>query len=413
MRLRLQGKLWHHRDFQRLWFSDTVSQFTAQVTVLALPSAAILMLGANAFEMGLLSALEFLAFPTIGLFVGVWADRYRRRPIMVIANLGRMVALVLIPIAAIFHALSMNLLYLAAVATGICAVFFDVCYQAYLPVLIDRGDLIEGNSKLRTSAAGAQFAGPAFAGVLIEIINAARAIAIDAGGFLISALALASIRKPEPKPIRHGDQGFMLEMKEGAHVVLGSRILRSIAVCTATSNLGSNIAFAVLLLFAYRYLQMSAGLVGAIYSIGSVGVLLGAWFAGRISAGLGLGRTIVLSSGASVGLLIVPLSLYASPIVVLSSAMLLEGFFVEIYNINQVSLRQAITPDRLQGRMNATMRTIVWGTIPIGSFLGGVIGESVGVVTTIVVGGVISTLAFLWVLFSPVAALQTIPEQVS
>jgi MFS family permease len=411
MKLQLEGKLWHHRDFQRLWFGDTVSQFTAQVTALALPTVAILTLGANAFEVGLLGALQLIAFPLLGMFVGVWADRYRRRPIMIVANLGRMIALGSIPLAAILNMLSLNLLYVVAVATGVCTVFFDVCYQSYLPVLIDRNDLVEGNSKLQLSASAGQVGGPALAGFLIQLVNAARAIAVDAAGFLVSALALLSIRKRESTPERASEPDFFREMKEGAHVVLGSPVLRSIAACTATANLGSNLATVVLLIFAYRNLQLSPGLVGVIFSVGSVGVLFGAWGAASASKRIGLGRTIVLSSAGGVGLLAVPLALYASPVIVLALSQFVIGALVAVYNINQVSLRQAITEDRLQGRMNATMRTIVWGTIPVGAFLGGVLGESIGIVMAIIVGGVISTLAFFWVLFSPVLALKAIPMQ--
>lgn len=411
MRLRLEGRLWRNRDFRRLWFGDTVSQFTAQVTQLALPTVAILLLGASAFQMGLLGTLQLLSFPTLGLFVGVWADRYRRRPIMIVANLGRMFALGSIPILTILGLLSLNLLYVVAVITGVCTVFFDVSYQSYLPVLIDKADLVEGNSKLQLSASAGQVAGPALAGFLIDLVGAAKAIAVDAGGFLTSALALLSIRKPETKPESSASPDFFSEMKEGARVVLGSRVLSGIAGCTATSNLGSSMAFVVLLIFAYRDLKLSPSLVGVIFSIGSLGVLFGAWVAGSTAKKLGLGRSIAISSIAGIGILIVPLALYEPPVLVLAAGQLIAGALTAIYNINQVSLRQAITPDRLQGRMNATMRTIVWGTIPLGSFLGGVLGESIGVVLTIALGAVISMLALFWILLSSVIRLKSIPEE--
>jgi MFS family permease len=411
MKLRIEGRLWHHRDFLRLWFGDTTSQFTAQVTQLALPTAAILLLGAGPFEMGILGTLQLLAFPTLGLFVGVWADRYRRRSIMIIANLGRMVTLGSIPIAFTLGLLSMPLLYVVGLITGVCTVFFDVSYQSYLPVLIDKADLVEGNSKLQLSASAGQVGGQALAGFLIDLVGAARAIAVDAGGFLVSALAILSIKKQEQKPESTADPHFFNEMKEGARVVLGSRILRNIAGCTATSNLGSSMFFVVFLIFAYRDLHLTPSLMGVIFSVGSAGVLFGAWVAGSAGKKLGLGRTIALSSMASIGLLIVPLALYFSPILILAVGQVVTGALVAIYNINQVSLRQAITPDRLQGRMNATMRTIVWGTIPLGSFLGGLLGGSIGIISTIVLGAMISILAVLWILPSPVFHLMSIPEQ--
>jgi len=411
VKLRFEGRLWRNTDFKRFWFGDTIGQFTAQITGLALPTLAILTLGANAFQVGLLGTLQLLAFPVLGMFVGVWADRYRRRPIMILSELGQVIALGSITLAAIFTVLSLNLLFLVAVITGICTVFFDVCYQSYLPVLIDREDLVEGNSKLQLSASAGQVGGPALAGFLIEFAGAAQAIFADAVGSLSSALALLSISKIESKPSKSADPDFFREMREGAQVVLGNRVLWSIAGCTATGNLGSNLAGVVLLIFAYHNLRLSPGLVGVTFSIGSLGVLFGAWVAAPVAKKLGLGRTIVLSSAAPIALLIVPLAGLGFPVIVLSCVQFIIGGLNAIYNINQVSLRQAITPDRLQGRMNATMRTIVWGTIPVGSFLGGVLGQNIGVVTAILVGGLIGTFGLLWVLLSPVLALKVIPKQ--
>lgn len=330
---------------------------------------------------------------------------------MIVANLARMALLGSIPIASILGFLSLSLLYVVAVTTGICTVFFDVSYQSYLPVLIDKNDLIEGNTKLQFSASAGSAGGPALAGFLIELVGAAKAIAVDSAGFLTSAIMLFSIRKREVKPGATADPDFFGEMKEGAQVVLGSSVLRSIAGCTATSNLGSQMVFVVLLIFAYRDLHLSPGLVGIIFSLGALGVLFGAWAAGPTAKRLGLGRAIVLSSIGSIGLLIVPLASYVSPILILAGGQFVSGALATIYNINQVSLRQAIVPDRLQGRMNATMRTIVWGTVPVGAFLGGVLGNGIGVVQTIVIGAVISMLAFLWVIFSPVVSLKSIPKQ--
>ena len=411
MKLRLQGNLWHHKHFQRFWFGDSVSQVTAQVTAVAMPFVALRTLSATPIEMGELVAIQFLAFPILGLFVGVWADRYRKRPIMVLANVGRMFALGSIPLASVLHTLSINQLFIVAAITGVCTVFFDVCYQSYLPVLIHRDDLLEGNSKLQLSASAAQPLGQSIGGFLVDLVTAARAISVDVAGFLVSAVALLSIRKPEPKPDPVIDRNFFREMKEGAKVVLGSRILSSIASCTATSNLGSQIAYVALVIFAIQTLQMSGSALGITYAVGSIGSLLGAWIAAPVSKRLGLGLTIVLSSAASIGLLISPLALYSPPILILSISQFIVGALVVIFNINQVSLRQAITSDDLQGRMNATMRTIVWGTIPVGSVLGGFLVASRGVVPTIIVGSVLSTLAFVWVLISPVLELKEIPKQ--
>jgi MFS family permease len=413
----LGGRLWRHPDFLRLWAGDTVSQFGSQVTLLAVPTVAILVLRAGPFQVGVLSALEFLAFPTLGLVAGVYADRLRRRPIMIVCDLGRMLALGSIPVAFLVNALTIEQLYIVALVTGIFTVFFDVSYQSYLPALIDRPNLVEGNTKLEISRSVAQVSGPAMAGFLIQWIGGAKAVAVDALSFLVSAVALSAIKKPEPQPrpsTASGASGFVPEMKEGIEVVFKNPILWRIAGCTATTNLGSNMIFgAVFLVFAYRELHLSAGTVGLIFAAGSVGGLIGAFLAAWVAKKLGIGPTLALSIVVgSLALLATPVALIAAPVLVLSLLGLIGGLTGPIYNISQVSLRQAITPDRVQGRMNATMRTIVWGTIPIGAFIGGILGTAIGLVQTILVGGVVSLLAALWIVLGPVVRLKEQPEPV-
>ena len=196
----LGGRLWRHPDFLKLWAGDTVSQFGSQVTLLAVPTVAILLLHAGPFQVGVLSALEFLAFPTLGLVAGVYADRLRRRPIMIACDLGRFLALGSIPLTFVLNLLTLEQLYVVALLTGIFTVFFDVSYQSYLPVLVDRPNLLEGNTKLEVSRSVAQVSGPAIAGFLIQWIGGAKAVAIDALSFLASAVALSAINQPEPQP---------------------------------------------------------------------------------------------------------------------------------------------------------------------------------------------------------------------
>jgi len=271
------GRLWRHPDFLKLWAGETVSEFGSQVTLLAVPTVAILVLHAGPFQVGVLTALEFLAFPTLGLVAGVYADRLRRRPIMIACDIGRLLALGSIPVAFLLGALTLEQLYIVALLTGIFTVFFDVSYQSYLPALVDRSNLIEGNTKLEVTRSASQISGPAVAGVLIQWIGGARAVAVDAFSFLASALALALISTPEPEPrpsTASGATGFIPEMREGIEVVFKSPILWRIAGCTATTNLGSNMIFgAVFLVFAYRDLHLSAAVVGIIFGISSVGWL--------------------------------------------------------------------------------------------------------------------------------------------
>ena len=412
-----RGRLWRHPDFLKLWAGETVSEFGSQITLLAVPTVAILILHAGPFQVGMLSALEFLAFPTLGLVAGVYADRLRRRPIMIVCDIGRLLALGSIPIAFLFGRLTLEQLYAVALFTGIFTVFFDVAYQSYLPVLVERPNLIEGNTKLEVTRSASQIAGPAVAGFLIQFIGGARAVAIDAVSFLVSALALALIRKPELEPqpgTAAGKTGFIPEMREGIDVVFKNPILWRIAGCTATTNLGSNMIFgAVFLIFAYHDLHLTAAVVGIIFAISSGGWLVGAFYASWAARALGLGPTLGLSIllGGLVTLA-TPLALLGAPAIVLSVLGFVNNLMVPVYNINQVSLRQSITPDRVQGRMNATMRTIVWGTIPIGAFTGGILGTAIGVVQTIILGSIISAVAALWIFLGPVSRLKEQPTPV-
>ena len=411
----LGGRLWRDSDFVRLWVGQTVSEAGTQVSQLAVPTVAILLLGATPFQVGLLTALEFLPFPVLGLVAGVYADRLKRRPLMIVSDLGRAVLLLSIPIAFGLGWLRIEQLYVVGLVVGVFNVFFGVSYQSYLPALIERSDLVEGNSKLEVSRSTAQLAGPAIAGAAIQVIGAARAVYIDAASFLVSAFTLWIIRRPEPQPQPAGDSGrtgFWHEMWEGIQVVLGNSTLWKIAGCTATSNLGSNMCFAVELIFLYRNLHLSPGLVGVVFAVGSVGALLGAVASGAIVARLGVGNTLLVSILASGLVIATPLALYVYAPVFLALLFFVQFLLGTPYNITQVSLRQAITPDRVQGRMNATMRTIVWGTIPIGSVAGGALAGVIGIVPTIIIGGFISLLAVGWILAGPIH-IRVQPDPVS
>ena len=403
--MRFGGRLWRHVDFLKLWTGQSLSQFGTAVTQLALPTAAILLLHAGAFEVGVLGALEFLAFPTLGLFAGVWADRLHRRPIMIVCDAARMVALGSVPLAWFLGGLTIWQLYAVATITGIATVFFDVAYQSYLPALIERQDLLEGNSKLEVTRSLAQVAGPGLAGVLIQLFQAANAIIADSLSYLISVVTLIWIRRPEPEPGGGAPRGsFFGEMWEGVQVVFGHRMIRLLAGCTATSNLGSNMAFAVLLLWLYRQVLLSPGQVGLIFTIGACGGVLGALVAFPAARRLGMGPTLALSIFlGSVPTFFFPLagaSPYALPLLAVLS--FITFFTGPVYNINQVSYRQAAIPIRLQGRLNATVRTVIWGTIPIGTFVGGVMGAHLGLVPTIYIGSAVSALALVWILAGPI-----------
>jgi MFS family permease len=411
----LGGNLWRDGEFLKLWGGQAISEVGSQVSLLALPTVAILVLGASPFQVGLLAASENLAFPVLGLVAGVYVDRLRRRPIMIVCDVGRLLALATVPVAFALGVLSMGQLYAVGLIVGVGTVFFDVSYQSYLPALIPRADLIEGNTKLQVTGSVAQMAGPALGGFLIQLLGPARAVAADAASFLISVVSLIWIRRPEPSPApasESGRRGFFAEMWEGIQVVFGNPTIWKIAGSTSTSNLGSNIFFAVYLIFVYRVLHLSPGTVGVIFGAGAVGGLLGALTAAWIPRRIGLGPTLfvtILLGGLS--LILVPLAQFGLAIPLLFASMFIGSFVNPVYNINQVSLRQAITPDRVQGRMNATVRTVIWGTLPIGAFIGGIIGSTYGILPALYAGIAVSLCAGFWILLGPIR-LRVQPEAV-
>lgn len=403
----------------KLWTAETISQFGTQVSLLAIPLVAVTLLDATPFEVALLGTVEFLPFILFSLPAGAWVDRLRRRPILIAGDIGRGLLLFSIPVAYAFDVLSIWQLYVVGFAAGTLTVFFDVSYQSYLPSLVDRDQLIDGNSKLEVTRTIAQTAGPAIGGGLVGVLTAPVAILLDSISYGFSALFVFLIRRKEPLPDRHVDEhgqqreGLRKEVSAGLRYVLGNKYLRGIAASTGTSNLFSNIAFATFIVYAVRALGLSATEIGIVFGIGNLGSLAGAVTGERLSRRFGLGRTIVGSMALTApGILLVAIAPGESPVPFLIASGLLMGFGGVVYNINQVSFRQAITPRTMQGRMNATMRFIVWGTIPIGAIIGGIIATSVSLSAALWVGAAGAGLAVVPLLVSPVHTLIAMPEPV-
>ena len=408
--------LWRHGNFVKLWSAQTISQFGDEITGLALPLVAILTLEATPFQIGLLGTFQFLPFILLTIPAGVWVDRMRRKPILIGADIGRALLLTSIPVAFVGGWLTIPQLYVVAFAVGCLEVFFDVAYQSYLPAVVERDQLVEGNSKLELSVSASSVIGPGIAGFLVELFRAPFAILFDALSYIGAVVMLLFIRRPEPPPPAHdpatGPRPSMrTEATEGLRYVLGHRYLRSIAACTGTLNLFGNIGGVILLFYIVEELGITAGTIGIIFGIANLGVLIGALSAERLARRFGMGRTIVWSAFTSpMALVFVAVAPRDAPIPFLIASGVIGAATAVIYNINQVSLRQAITPDRMLGRMNATMRFIVWGTIPVGSIVGGLLGGGIGLQATIWVGAIGSFMGFLPVLFSPVRTLQSIPD---
>jgi MFS family permease len=421
--------LWRHGDYMRLWSAATVSLMGSQVSLIAIPFIAAIFLNSSPFQIALVPAVEMLPFVLFTLPAGAWLDRVRRRPVLIAGDIGRGVALLTIPLAYAAGALTIWQLYAVAFVTGSLTVLFDVADQSYLPALLDREDLVEGNAKLQLPSVAAQTAGTALGGGLISLVAAPFAVIVDAVSFFASGGLLSLIRRPEQKPARSvGADGstssLRTEIAEGLRYVLGNKHLSRIAGSTATSNLGTSIAFAVFPFFVYRELGLSPALIGAALGIGSLGILAGAVAAAPLGRRFGVGPVIVGSmfiTGPAAFLVVFlpapdlsPSTAAVSAAVLAAGALLvtqqlLMSFSAVVYNVGQVSYRQAITPLTMQGRMNATMRFIVWGAMPLGSVIGGVLASVITVRATILVGALVASTAFLWVLFSPVRTLREIP----
>jgi len=408
--------LWRHSDFMKLWTGQTVSQLGDEITQLAIPLVAAVTLNVTPFEFGLLAVLQFLPFILLTIPAGVWVDRMRRRPILIGANLGRALLLTSIPVAFLGGWLTIWQLYVVAFAIGCLEVFFDVAYQSYLPSVVERDRLVEGNAKLELSVSATSFVGPTIAGFLADLLRPAIAIFFDAASYLGAVAFLLFIRRPETPPEAHDPSSgprpsMRQDAVEGLRYVLGHRYLRYIAACTGTLNLFGNIGGAILVLYIVRELGLTLGTIGIVFSIGNLGVLVGALLSERVGRWIGVGPTIVWSAFfSSFALIAVALAPRDAPVPFLVVGGFIGTVTTVVYNVNQVSLRQAITPDRMLGRMNATMRFIIWGTIPIGALVGGVLGGVIGLQATIWVGAIGAFLGFLPVLLSPVRSLKEIPS---
>jgi MFS family permease len=402
--------LLRHRDFVRLWTGDTLSQFGESIGQFAIPALAVTQLAATPFEVGALTAASTAAFLLVGLPAGVLVDRLRRRPLMLRADLCRFVLLLTIPLAWWLHVLTVGQLLVVALLVGLLTVFFDVAYQSYLPSLVGREHIVEGNAKLQVSQSTAQVSGPALSGLLVQLIGAATSVLATAFGFLASALFLLRIRTVEPMPVRGERRGMRAEIAEGLRFVLHQPTLRAITFCTGTSNLFLSVSSAATLLFLIRQLGLSTGLAGLLMSAGSVGALVGGLNATRFARVFGQARIIWLGQlvGAPFAVLM-PLAQPGWSVALFAVSGLAWGFGASVYNVAQLSYRQAICPDHLLGRMNASVRFLVWGTLPIGGLIGGGLATWLTPRGALWVGAVGGILAVGWLLASPLRTMRDLP----
>ncbi len=407
------GGLWRQPDFLKLWTGQTISELGSRITREGLPLAAVLVLGATPAQMGLLTAVGAVAILLASLPAGVWADRLRRKPVMIWSDVGRALLLLTVPVAALTGQLGLGLLCAVIALTGVLTVLFEAAYEAYLPSLVARENLLEGNSKLAVSSSLAEILGPGLAGFLIQVITAPLAILFDSLSFLASVASLIVIRKPEPPPApAHDRQHILREVRDGLRFIWREPHLRALALAGATRSFFGSFIGVLYSLYAIRELGLNAAALGVTISMGGLGSLIGAVFTERVVNRLGVGRTLILMLFASGGFtLFIPLAGGSplSPIGMLMIGQLCGDALQVIYLITQTSLRQGLTPDRLLGRVSASIQLMVMGVAPLGALVGGGLAEVIGVRMTLLVASIGIIAAAGWVIFSPVRYLPKQP----
>lgn len=418
--------LWRHRDFMLLWTGQAASEIGSAVTIVALPLAAVVLLNASTFQVGLLSAATTACFLLLALPAGLIVDRVAKRRLMIVCDAARMLIIGSVAVSAAFGVLTMAQLFAVGFLAGLATVFFDVGYQSYVPSLVARDKLHDANGKLGATQAFSEVAGPGLGGALFGLLKAG-AMAADAISYAASTATLLLIKARE-----HGDRdtgapastvadaasarpglgGLRTELFAGLSFVFGHKLLRKIAACTGTANLFGSMSGALQIIFLVRVLGVPPAGTGLLISIGSLGGILGGVLSGRLSRWIGTARIIWFSVGVfGVVPIVIPLTEPGPRLALFPIGIAGLSFTVVLYNIAQLSYRQLICPPHLLGRMNAAMRWIVWGTLPVGGLLGGVFGSLLGVRTTIWIAVIGSWAAAFWVFFSPLRKMRDIPSE--
>ncbi|HLZ58585.1 MAG TPA: MFS transporter [Ktedonosporobacter sp.] len=406
--------LWLHAEFLKLWIGQCISGIGSAITTLALPLTAVVVLHATADQMGLLRAALTLPALLMSLFFGVWVDRLRRRPILIGADVGRMVLLGLIPLVAWLGLLRIEYLYIIGLLVGFLTVLFDIAITSFLPSLVQREALVEGNSKLQQSTSLISIVGPGVAGALIALVTAPMAIIVDALSFLASVISLLLMRTPEIKPvITRTRRSIWREIGEGLHALWQTPVLRDMTISSGIGAFFITLQETVFILFAIHDLKLTALQLGLIISSSGIASLVGATLVSGITRRLGPGPTIILGVLLT-GLGAVLLALAGGPLTMalglLVSGEILFGIGRPIYSVTQIALRQIMTPAHLLGRVNASRRFIVFGIMPPGALLGGVLGDYAGLRPTLAIGAAGVLLSFLYALCS-LHQVRTFPQE--
>jgi MFS family permease len=407
------GGVLSNPDFARLFTGETISQVGSQVTQFTMPLVAIITLHASAFQVGVLNALKFVPVIVVAIFAGVWLDRHRRRPIMVMCALGNMVLIGLVPISSVTGFLSIGLLYVVIALSGCLTVVFDVGALSYVPFLVDRDHLTESNSKLQASTAFAGIAGPGLAGLIVGLITAPITLSVDAFSYLFSAAGIITISKREPVPEKPaGQTSIRQSLAEGFKAVYGTKLLRILLGQSAVLNVGFGAVSTIFTIYGVRVLHLSPDRLGVAIGALAAGALFGSLLAARVQRALGMSKMMglaIILVCASPLLLLIPRNASWVSMIFLIAGWLGHGFGISMWNVNTITLRQVLTPNRLLARMNATYRMMLFGALPVGAFLAGILGSTVGLWHAMLISAIALTVPIAWLTFSPVFRLKEMP----
>jgi len=400
------------REFLKFWLGQSVSLFGNQFTQLALPIAAAVTLHATALEMGLLGALRFAPAILVGLPAGVWLDRTRRKPVIVVSQVVSAGALATIPIAAVLHMLSIGQLYIVAFVAGLAATMWGIAFTAFVPTIAGRERLIEANTRIQSSLTVANLVGPGLAGATVQLLTAPIAIAVDAVAFVVGALTAAWTHVTEVVPAPSG-RNHLTNALEGQAWLWRQPLVRAITLTILINNGGSNVILAVYVLYFVTQVGISPAQLGLIFATGGLTSLVGAglsrplvsrgWLGPVMAVGAGL--VVLGQSGALIAAYAPPGAAFA--ILLVFSAIL--GCSLMVYNVNQQSIRQAVTPDHLLGRVQSGVVVLTAMAQVAGSLLGGAIGQAVGLRAAIAVGVAIAISSALPSILSPLRSLRAVP----
>lgn len=406
------GSLWQHRDFVKLWLGLSISKFGTRLD--ALTFVALITLGASPAQLGWLGVAISAPVLFVALFAGVWVDRLRRRPVMIVADVGRALLLGSIPLAALFGVLTLAQVFIVAALAGVLAIFFDIANHSHLPTLVEREQIVEGNSKLEGSGEVVELIAPAAGGGLVQLLTAPIAVLVDALTFLCSAVSVAFIRTPEPEPVRNTDEeNIWREIGEGLHILLRSKILRALTFKAMTDNFfGAGFFGTLYTYYALNELHLSPLVIGLLIGAGGAGGIIGAVFAERFALRYGVGRTLIISATVLIPFPLTPLAFGPLPLVI--AMMLASQFFGDImqaiYGITEVSLRQSLIPNRLIGRVAASNQFLSGGLIPFGAIAAGLLATLISARWSLLVADAGMAIGAISLIFSPLRNLQTVED---